>query len=207
LLELGRYKTTSQVALLIIIKANSFLLRSNCIFQLLTMTLFSRAVLVSVLSLASLAFANPASPPANCEIAPPTPKYVYPANGDCKEYTFKDKVTTENVIFGLPKFKTNYDVAEYLFNETRKDSRTAFNPVGGTENVTSEYTLAGTFCKPKKTNGKETTVLIATHGLGYDRRYWASAYKPDEYSFAKYALDQGYSILYYDRLGTGKSEK
>ena len=36
--------------------------------------------------------------------------------------------------------------------------------------------------------------------------YWTSTYKPDEYNFVQYALDAGYSVLYYDRLGTGKSE-
>lgn len=50
-------------------------------------------------------------------------------------------------------------------------------------------------------------MLLATHGLGYDRRYWASPYKPEDYSFVDYALDKGYSVFFYDRLGTGQSEK
>jgi pimeloyl-ACP methyl ester carboxylesterase len=39
------------------------------------------------------------------------------------------------------------------------------------------------------------------------QRYWASSYKPEQYSFAHYALNAGYSIFYYDRLGTGHSSR
>ncbi|KAF2728929.1 alpha/beta-hydrolase [Polyplosphaeria fusca] len=171
------------------------------------MSSFSSFALLATLSLSSLVAGVPSNTPANCEIAPPTSTFVTPKNGDCKDYTITDKVTSENLIWAQPKFKDNYDVAAWLFNETRKDSRQVFHPFADPENVTAEYTLAGTFCKPKKMNGNETTVLLATHGLGYDRRYWSSSYKPDEYNFVQYALDQGYSVFYYDRLGTGKSDK
>ena len=36
--------------------------------------------------------------------------------------------------------------------------------------------------------------------------YWASSYKPKEYSFAQYALENGYSVFWYDRVGTGRSQ-
>ena len=55
---------------------------------------------------------------------------------------------------------------------TRKDTATVFNPIAGSENVTKTYSVAGTFCTPKETkNGKENTILLATHGLWYDGRY------------------------------------
>lgn len=38
-------------------------------------------------------------------------------------------------------------------------------------------------------------------------RYWDVEIKPDEYSYVKAAVDRGYSILTYDRLGTGNSTK
>jgi pimeloyl-ACP methyl ester carboxylesterase len=37
-------------------------------------------------------------------------------------------------------------------------------------------------------------------------RYWDAQYKPEKYSYVNAALKAGYSILYYDRLGTGQSE-
>lgn len=45
------------------------------------------------------------------------------------------------------------------------------------------------------------------HMTDYCKRYWASSYKPEQYSFAQYALDAGYSIFYYDRLGVGLSSR
>lgn len=38
-------------------------------------------------------------------------------------------------------------------------------------------------------------------------RYWDVEVKPDEYSYVNAALNHGYSILTYDRLGTGNSTK
>ncbi len=38
-------------------------------------------------------------------------------------------------------------------------------------------------------------------------RYWDVELRPDEYSYVDAAVKKGYSILTYDRLGTGKSEK
>jgi hypothetical protein len=29
---------------------------------------------------------------------------------------------------------------------------------------------------------------------------------PDEYNFVQYALENGYSVFWYDRIGTGLSE-
>lgn len=130
-----------------------------------------------------------------------------PSNGVCTEYTITESVTATELIYALPKFENNFDVASFLTASARKDSATAVTPLAGAKNVTNEYTVSATFCTPKvKKGGKESTVLIATHGLGYDRRYWASAYKPDEYSFAASVLESGYSILFYDRIGVGQSQ-
>jgi pimeloyl-ACP methyl ester carboxylesterase len=38
------------------------------------------------------------------------------------------------------------------------------------------------------------------------KRYWDIEIKPQEYSYLDAAINQGYSILTYDRLGTGQSE-
>jgi hypothetical protein len=38
-------------------------------------------------------------------------------------------------------------------------------------------------------------------------RYWIPNVNESEYSFAKYAVAEGYSVFMYDRLGTGLSTK
>jgi hypothetical protein len=140
---------------------------------------------------------------------------IHPSNGHCKDYTIANTVTSNNQVWTYPKFSNNYDVAAHLFNTTqsyRTDAASGtigYNPFGAKpKEVTAKYTLEGTFCRPKEEKGgKEKTVLVATHGLGYDRRYWASSFQPEKYSFARAALEEGYSVFYYDRLGTGASQK
>ncbi|KAK5045486.1 hypothetical protein LTR84_009104 [Exophiala bonariae] len=142
-------------------------------------------------------------------VATPTPNtYVHPPNGICTDYTITEQTNSSDAIWGLPKFQTNFDIAYFLFNSTRKDSQVStVPPISGYQNRTNNYTVSATFCSPQKPgSSKETTVLVATHGLGYDGRYWASSYKPEEYSFAQYALENGYSVFWYDRVGTGRSQ-
>jgi hypothetical protein len=111
--------------------------------------------------------------------------------------------------FSTSRVQNNFDVVDLVTDLARKDSSVVFHPVSRVENATAEYTINGTFCSPKKLLGKgrERTVLLATHGIGYDGRYWDSAYKPEEYSFVQAMVKEGYSVFSYDRLGTGKSEK
>ncbi|KAF2816638.1 alpha/beta-hydrolase [Mytilinidion resinicola] len=135
-------------------------------------------------------------------------EYRHPPNGICVDYTIKQDVTSTNYIWDLEKFTSNFDTIEFLTELARKDSKTVYHPVSSNpKNETKTYEVSATFCSPKKANyGKDKIVLLATHGLGYDRRYWASAWKPKDYSFVDFALDKGYSVFFYDRLGVGKSQ-
>jgi hypothetical protein len=38
-------------------------------------------------------------------------------------------------------------------------------------------------------------------------RYWDIQMNAEEYSFVDYAISRGYSVFFYDRLGTGLSSK
>ncbi len=131
----------------------------------------------------------------------------YTAVAQCMNYTIPLTVTSDNFVFNISKFENNYDVVDVITNIARKDSNTTFHPVAGRHNVTATYTISGTFCSPKSPSGREKTVLLATHGIAYDGRYWNSAYKPEEYNFVEAAITQGYSVFFYDRLGVGKSQK
>ena len=72
--------------------------------------------------------------------------------------------------------------------------------------VSDTFDISVQLCRPP--NGiKKQNLLIATHGAGFDKRYWDPAINPSEYSFVDAALAEGYSILTYDRLGTGSSDK
>jgi hypothetical protein len=154
---------------------------------------------------------------------PHSQQYIHPANGICEDYTITQVITAPLPVFGRAPFENNLDVAEWLTNQTRL-STDGYTPTAftGFKNATRSYTTSGTFCSPKELKGgKETTVLVATHGVMYDSRsvswsycrkradpsrYWASSFKPEEYNFVQHALNEGYSVFYYDRVGTGRSE-
>ena len=121
------------------------------------------ALLAATLSLyTSTALSNPV-PRADSDDT-----YVLPSNGDCSDFSIKETITAEVPTWDYPHFKDNDDVAAYLgltavgidpFSET------------GDKNITETYTLSGHFCKPKETkDGLEKTVLVATHGSGFDGR-------------------------------------
>lgn len=103
---------------------------------------------------------------------PPSADYVHPANGICTDYIITQEVTAPVPVFGREPFESNLDVAELLINMTRI-STDDYTPSAwvGYETATRNYTISGTFCLPKEPkDGKETTVLLATHGIMYDRR-------------------------------------
>ena len=127
-------------------------------------------ILASFAALFSLVLATPTPAAADYSTSP---GYVHPSNGNCVDYTIDTKVSFPSLTWGYPKWKDDYDVAAFLFNMTSKDAGTgAFKPFGDgtTKNVTESYKISATFCSPKTAKGKESTVLLATHGGGYDRR-------------------------------------
>ncbi|KAK7914084.1 hypothetical protein PG985_011787 [Apiospora marii] len=132
--------------------------------------------------------------------------------GDCTDYQIPVTTQTEALVWDLPKFSNNFDVSAFILSLIRRTTGPdviPFKPFSGSNNVTGNYTIGATFCSPKNSSksGHDETVLLATHGLGYDRRYWIPTLNTSEYSFAEYAISKGYSIFMYDRLGTGKSSR
>ncbi|TAQ84008.1 hypothetical protein B7494_g7666 [Chlorociboria aeruginascens] len=123
----------------------------------------------------------------------------------CREYTIPLNLTSQNYIWGLPQFNTNYDLAAFNTQVGSRVSNATVNPASETEVQTAGYEISGTYCAPA--NGGNGNVLLATHGIGFDRSYWDPAIQPQNYSFVDFATTKGYSIFYYDRLGLGKSSK
>jgi len=76
--------------------------------------------------------------------------------------------------------------------------------------VNQTFSIFAQLCVPTADGGanKADILQIATAGLGFDRRYWdVRAKAAEEYSYLDAAVKKGYSVLLYDRLGTGRSEK
>ncbi|KAK7430696.1 hypothetical protein QQZ08_002740 [Neonectria magnoliae] len=129
----------------------------------------------------------------------------YPPEADCWEYKVPVTVTLDNLVFDFPDWKDDYVLQDFLTAVTPRASAGYPNPIVGSKNETATYTLAASFCTPKKVNG--STVILATHSIGQSRTHWNFAYRPEEYNFVQHAINSGYSVWFYDRFGTGESEK
>jgi hypothetical protein len=95
--------------------------------------------------------------------------YPHPANGICTDYTIKEEVTWTKYKWAQGQPKDDYELGAITIGVQLLD--TDFELFSGKENATDTYELRGTFCTPAtQKDGKETTVLLATHGGGFDSR-------------------------------------
>jgi hypothetical protein len=62
-------------------------------------------------------------------------------------------------------------VVGFVNDLTRRDTNTTFSPFADVKNVTASYTIGATICIPRKSSGNDKTLLLASHGLGYDRSH------------------------------------
>jgi hypothetical protein len=87
----------------------------------------------------------------------------------CKDFRIPINVTVPYYELNL-SIETNWDLVDYIFNSTRRDSREVFHPVGASHTATNAYTIGATFCTPKTRQTSSETVLLLTHGSMVDRR-------------------------------------
>lgn len=127
--------------------------------------LLSKAhITLSALALSSFAVSTPTLDKTTY------PGFVHPSNGDCTDYNVKSTVTYEQLQWDQPRYKDNYEVAS-LLTKVASQAKVPLPAFSGSANVTKEFQIAGTFCKPKSSNNaKQNTVFVATHGAGFDRR-------------------------------------
>ncbi|WP_437727008.1 alpha/beta hydrolase [Sorangium sp. So ce861] len=69
----------------------------------------------------------------------------------------------------------------------------------------ADYEVAAELCVPQ--DSPRDTVLLTVHGATYSSVYWDFPYRPDRYSFVRYANAAGYATLNFDRIGTGDSDR
>jgi hypothetical protein len=86
----------------------------------------------------------------------------------CRDYKIPLNVSSLDYTWSLPPNENNYDVTTVTTNIARWDANVTLKPISGASPVTIQYEISGTFCSPP--GGGDGTVLIATHGFGFDRR-------------------------------------
>ncbi|KAJ9609116.1 hypothetical protein H2200_006887 [Cladophialophora chaetospira] len=127
------------------------------------------------------------------------------ADRPCIELRIPVHVVANNSQYQMPRVDSTIDYVDWVWFTERWSALTSAELVTGAIPVNQTFTIHGQLCIPP--GGSKADILqIATHGGGFDGRYWDVDVKPDEYSYVDAVLAAGYSILTYDCLGTGKSE-
>jgi hypothetical protein len=87
----------------------------------------------------------------------------------CTEHTLSVDVTTNNLKWNFPELKTEDDIAALNTYMGRRDAKSLPPLLLPSEEplTNATYTISGTLCKPAK--GASDTLLVATHGGGYNR--------------------------------------
>ncbi|KUJ13619.1 alpha/beta-hydrolase [Mollisia scopiformis] len=125
----------------------------------------------------------------------------------CQNFLIPINVTSIRFLLDI-EINDDWDAVDYIFNATRRDTLTAFQPIVGNVTAASQYNIGATFCAPKTKGTKSETVLLLTHGSMQGREYWNPAFSgSDPYNFVKHALNAGYSVFLYDRIGNGQSSR
>ena len=126
-------------------------------------------------------------------------------NGQCRPFTIPVPVKTTALDFHIPPITNAIETVQWAVSGSTW-STVASLPTPDNATVDDIFNIYGQLCVPH--NGAKKNILhLATHGLVYDSRYWDVEVDPEQYSYVYNVLEQGYSILTYDRLTTGKSDK
>lgn len=89
----------------------------------------------------------------------------------CADFLIPVNITSQHAILDI-EIGDNWDVEDYIFNSTRRDSLTTFKPIIGEVNASAEYRIGATFCTPKSKINATGTALLLTHGSMVDRKYY-----------------------------------
>jgi len=92
----------------------------------------------------------------------------------CESFKIPVTVTSTNLIYAPPHFQTDFDVVDFVGTISSRSAPPPSVLFAGEVNQTAAYTISATFCKPGGGSGSSSgpaknTVLIATHGLNFDR--------------------------------------
>lgn len=100
-----------------------------------------------------------------------TPNATFvPKGAKCHDYIIPVTVTSENRPWIGPRWTDNYGFTDFLSTVTTRASAGFPFPVGNPVNQTAIYNISASFCTPETPGENSKTVLLATHGLGFDKR-------------------------------------
>jgi len=104
-------------------------------------------------------------------------------------------------LLDIPRVDNNINATAWAIHFDTWSNKPMPEPVLENTTISGTHNIHGQICTPK-TGGD--VLQIATHGAYYDGRYWDA--QLEGHSYVNAALEAGYSIFTYDRLGTGQSD-
>ena len=131
----------------------------------------------------------------------------YPPAANCAEFFVPVSVAPEVVQFKFPRWANDPELVDFLAVATSRQTPNTQSPIGDTIKQNATFQIAASFCSPKDASDRAKTVILATHGIGQARSHWNSPFRPEEFNFVQFAISQGYSVFFYDRVGQGSSQK
>ena len=128
------------------------------------------------------------------------------SNKPCTSFQVPVPITAHNHLYNIIHVDNNIDAVNYAQDLDTWDNPSFAQRIVENITISKTYDIHVQLCVPP--NGSRKSYLqLATHGAAFDSRYWDSAVEPESHSYVNAALDAGYSILTYDRLGCGQSSK
>ncbi|KAL5041832.1 hypothetical protein BDW71DRAFT_217378 [Aspergillus fruticulosus] len=124
----------------------------------------------------------------------------------CVDLHLSLPITANNSIYDVLRVDSNIDAVDYVWDLDHWSAPKPTKRIRGLRPVHETFAISAQLCVPQNSD-KADILQIATHGFGFDKRYWDAKLHPDKYSYVDAALNAGYSILTYDRLGVGRSDK
>jgi pimeloyl-ACP methyl ester carboxylesterase len=122
--------------------------------------------------------------------------------GTCTQLNISISTSSKGYIFDIPKVNNDLDATAWALNADTWSHKPFPEPVLQNTTISGTYNIHAQLCTPKSGGN---VLQIASHGAFYDGRYWDAELQG--HSYVNAALEAGYSILTYDRLGTGLSDK
>ncbi|KAK4953651.1 hypothetical protein LTR10_008254 [Elasticomyces elasticus] len=125
---------------------------------------------------------------------------------DCHDLMLNIPVNGTNYRLDILRVDSNTDAIDLVVDIDRWTSQNITERILGEVNISATFSIYAQLCFPEAAKDKHI-VQILSHGGVFDHRYWDSQLDPAQYSYVYAALNAGYTVLNYDRLGNGLSEK
>lgn len=93
-----------------------------------------------------------------------------PPNANCVDYVIPVSVSTPGLEFVATKWTNDLELMDFISAASTRTTANFSSPLTGPVHLEGNYTVSATFCSPKTKTNASSTVLLLTHGGGYDGR-------------------------------------